>query len=193
MAISPDRLERLHECDAYRGYPLQTAIDKGWTQWWAQVGQMTRTAADMAVWELTHAIEHFFETYGSENLSLRLRFLQERDMDPNEKRMEMLVNGRFYEHDDHVEIEAGLHEKMLDIDGAAALKHLHKVASRSIVSNRKLIVDRLSEAFPDAIGSAKQAIDVRHALVPHVQALVEHITLEADTGPSSKASPRHRI
>lgn len=193
MAILPVDLDRLNECDVYRNHPLQSAIDAGWTQWWAQVQHMTRTAADMAVWEISHAMEHFFEVYASEKLDLRVCFRQARDGDPQGNYMEMLVNGRFYQGSGYTEIETNLHDRLLAIDGGQALEYVHKVASRSILSNRKVIADRLAEAFPVSFHSASQAMAVRSDFAPQIQALAEYILLQGSAPHPERLSPRPRM
>ena len=190
--MTPAQIEHLHDMDAYRAIPMQSALDQGWTVWWAQVQAMTSTAANMAVWELSQAIEHFYASYPAEKLELRLRWKAERDMDPNGRYVEMLVNGSFYEGKHHIEMEPNLHDRLLAVDGGAALDYVHKVASRSILSNRNLICERLNEAYPTTIVHSDQAVSARQVFAPDVQSRVERMLLDqtVPTSPNRQSRPR---
>lgn len=188
MKIDRAQLDALNASASYQSLPMQSALEKGYKVWWSQVGEMTRTAASMIIWEIATALESCFETYEGENLRIELQWVQPRDMDPQGKDFDMRVNGRRYQGCANC-IEKELEARLRAADGLRALALVEQVASSGILSNRKFIAQELNEAFSQSVlTSANQARLIKRERAPEVSARIEAIWLDMQATPT----PPHR-
>lgn len=192
MQFDRARLDGLTADPSYQSIPMQMAIEKGYKVWWSQVGEMTRTAASMCIWEVATALESCFETYADERLDIKMHWTQPRDQDPSGKLVELLVNGRPYQSGG-AQMEASLRDRLFAVDRVRALDLVVTCVHSGVLANRQIIADALNEALGQGVvSSAEQARAIKIKFAPEVSARIEAVLMAQVTPavPLMRPTPR---
>lgn len=181
----------------FQNIPFEVAMSSDRIFWHQKIEDVASIGGDLAMWEIAHSLNMFFDTYPDHKVSIEMRWNVQSDRGHSYIDAVMNLNEAYYHPDMADDVEESLLDYFSEIDDEEMLKSLYYTMEGAVSANFTGECDRFNALFEGKISSKEDVARIMEKINPDVvgriNALIQSKALLENTPlpqQASRPSPR---